>query len=79
MQKYLRYNALIAVPFAKGVGFCNIKKNTCAEKLKKVLDFEQLRKLEKTCDHIVKKNKKPNKELFDLKKNRKIPVTIYKA
>ena len=33
MQKYLRDNALIAVPFDKGVGFCVMKKSTYTEKL----------------------------------------------
>ena len=43
MQKYLRDNALIAVPF--DLGFCVMKKSTYAEKLEKV-DCKQFRKLE---------------------------------
>ena len=39
-QKYLRENALIAVPFDKGVGFCVMKKSTYAEKLEKLLVCE---------------------------------------
>ena len=58
LQKYLRDNALIAVPFDRGVEYCFMKKNTCAEKLEKILDCEQFRKLEKSCDNIVIKMKK---------------------
>ena len=80
VQKYLRDNALIAVPFDKGVEFSIMKKNTCAEKLEKVLDCEQFRKLEKSCDNIEMKNeKKLNKELLDMRKKGKIPVKIYEA
>ena len=61
MQKYLRGNALIAVPFHKGVGFCVMKKSTFSEKLEKVLDCEQFRKLEKSCDNIAMKNEKRTK------------------
>ena len=72
MQKYLRDNALIAVPFDKEVGFCVMKKSTYAEKLEEVLDCKQFRKLEKSCDNIVMKNEKElNKELFlDMRKKR---------
>ena len=38
MQKYLRDNALIAVPLEKGVGFFAMRKSTYAEKLENVLD-----------------------------------------
>ena len=38
VQKYLRDNSLIAVPFDKGVGFCVMKKSRYAEKL---LDCEK--------------------------------------
>ena len=38
VQKYLRDNALIVVPFDKGVGFFVMKKSTHAEKLEKILD-----------------------------------------
>ena len=62
VQKYLRDNALIAVPFDKGVGFCVMKKSTCGEKLEKVLDCEQFRKLEKSCENIVMKNEKKTKQ-----------------
>ena len=69
VQNYLRDNALIAVPFDKGVGFCVMKKSTYVEKLEKVLDCEQFRKLEKSCDNIVKRNEKElNKELLDMGK-----------
>ena len=72
MQKYLRDNDLIAVPFDKGVGSCVMKKSTYAEKLEKVL--------EKNCDNIVMKNEKElNKELLDMRKKGKIPVKIYEA
>ena len=64
MQKHLRDNALIAVPFDKGVGFCVMKKSTYAEQLEKVLDCEQLRKLEKSCDIIVMKNQKELSQEF---------------
>ena len=60
VQKYLRDNDLIAVPFDKGVRLCVIKKFTYAETLEKVLDCEQFRKLEKTCDNTVMKNGKKN-------------------
>ena len=43
-QNYLRDNALIAVPFVKGVRFCVMKKSTYAEKLEKV----RLRTVQKT-------------------------------
>ena len=80
MQKYLRDNALFAVPFDKGVGFCVMKKSTLAEKLKKVLGCDQFRKLEKGCDSIVMKNEKePNKHLLDMRKKGKIPVKVYEA
>ena len=58
VQKYLRDDALIAVPFDKGVGFCVMKESTYAEKLEKVIDCEQFRKLEKSCDIIVMENEK---------------------
>ena len=49
-----------------------MKKSTYAEKLEKVLDCEQLRKREKSCDNIVMKNEKElNKELLDMRKNGK--------
>ena len=73
VQKYLRDNALFAVPFDKGVGFCVMKKSTYAEKLEKVRDCEQFRKLEKSCDNIVMKNEKQlNKELLDMRKKREV-------
>ena len=62
VQKYLRYNALIAVPFDKGAGFSVMQKSTYAEKLEKVLDFEQFRNFEKRCDHIVMKDEKKTKQ-----------------
>ena len=69
VKKYLRDNALIAVPFDKGAGFCVMKKSTYAEKLEKVLDCEQFRKLEKSCDNIVMKNgKEINKKLLVMRK-----------
>ena len=69
MYKHLRDNALSAVPFDKGVGFCVMKKSTYAEQLEKVLDCEQFRKLEKSCDIIVMKNQKElNKKLLDMRK-----------
>ena len=69
MQIYLRDNALIAVPFDKGVGFCVMKESTYAETLEKVLDCEQLRQLEKSCDNILMKNENElNKELLDMRK-----------
>ena len=58
VQKFISDNALIVVPFDKGVGFCVMKKRAYAEKLEKILDCEQLRKLEKSCDNIVMKNEK---------------------
>ena len=62
-------NALIVVPFDMGIGFCVMKKSTYSEKLEKVLDCEQFRKLEKSCDNIVMKNEKElNKELLDMRK-----------
>ena len=80
VQKYLRYNALFAVPFDKGVGFCVMKKSTYAEKLEKVLDGEQFRKLEKSSDNIVMKNEKElNKKLLDPRKKGKIPVKVSEA
>ena len=79
VQKYLRDNALIAVTFDMGVGFCVMKKSTYSEKLEKSLDCEQFRKLEKSCDNIVLKiGKELNKELLDMRKKGKIPVKIYK-
>ena len=62
MQKDLRDNALIAVLFDKCVGFCVMKKSTYAEKQEKVLDCEQLRKLEKSCHKTVLKNEKGTKQ-----------------
>ena len=80
LQKYLRDNALIVVPFDKGVVFCVTKKSTYAEKLEKVSDCEQSRKLEKSCDNIVmKKEKELNKELLDMRKKGKIPVKVYES
>ena len=38
LQHNIKWFALIAVPFDKGVGFCVMKKSTYAEKLEKVLD-----------------------------------------
>ena len=65
VQKYLRDNALIAVPFDKGVGFCVMKKSTYAEKLEKVLDCEQFRKLEKNC--VMKNEKELNRKLLNVR------------
>ena len=70
VQKYLRDSALIAVPFDKGVGFYVMKKSTYAEKLEKVLDCEQFRKLEKSCDIVMKNEKELSKELLDMRKKR---------
>ena len=71
-QKYLRDNAVIAVPFDKGVRFCVMKKSTYAEKLEKLLESKQFRKLEKSCDIILMKNEKElNKEFLDMRLKRK--------
>ena len=57
-----------------------MKKSTYAEKMEKVLDCEQFRKLEKSCDNIVlKKEKDLNKELLDMRNKGKIPVKVYEA
>ena len=57
-----------------------MKESTYAEKLQKVLDCEQFRKLEKSCDNIVIKNEKEvNKELVDMGKKGKIPAEVYEA
>ena len=46
-----------------------MKKSTYAEKLEKVFDCEQFRKLQTSCDNIVMKNEKElNKELLDMRK-----------
>ena len=46
-----------------------MKKSTYTEKLEKVLDCEQFRKLEKSCDKIVMKiEKELNKKLLDMRK-----------
>ena len=79
MQKYLRDNALIAVPFDKGVGFCVMTKSTYAEKLEKVLDCKQFRKQDKSCDIVMKNEKQLNKELLDMRKKGKKPVKVYEA
>ena len=80
MQKNLRDNHLIALPFDKGEGFCVMKKSTDAKKLEKVLDCKQFRKLEKSCNNIVMKNEKElNKELLDMRKKGKIAVRVYEA
>ena len=78
VQKYLRYSALIAVSFDKGVRFCAMKKSTYAEKLEGVIDCKQFRKHKKSCDIIVKKDEKElNDELLDTMKKMKIPVKVY--
>ena len=65
VQKYLRDKGLISVPFDKDVGFCVMKKSTYAEKLERVLDCKQFRKLEKSCDNIImKKEKELNTEFW---------------
>ena len=80
IQKYLRDNALFAVPFDKGVGFCVMKKSTYGEKLEKLRDWEQFRKLEKSCDNIVMKDEKElNKELLDMRKKGKLSVKFSEA
>ena len=80
VQKYLRDNALIAVPFDKSVGFCVMKRCTYKEKLEKVLDCEQFRKLEKSFDNILMKNEKKTKQrTFGYEGKRKIPVKVYEA
>ena len=57
-----------------------MKKSTYAERLEKVLDCEQFKKLEKNRDNIGRKyEKKLNKEQLDMRKKRKIPVKIYEA
>ena len=57
-----------------------IEKITYAEKLEKLLDCKQFRKLAKSCDNIVMKNPKElSKELFDMMKKRKIPAKVYEA
>ena len=57
-----------------------MKKSMYAEKLEKVLDCEQFRKLEKSFDNIVMKNEKElNKEFLDMRKKGKIPVKVYEA
>ena len=53
-QKSLRDNALIAVPFDKGVGFCVTKK----EHVRRKVFCKQFRKLQKSCDNMVMKNEK---------------------
>ena len=57
-----------------------MKKSRYAEKLEKVLDCEQFRKLEKGCENIVMKNEKElNKELLDMSSKCKISVKVYEA
>ena len=68
VRKYLRDNALIYVPFDEVVGFYVVKKNMNAEKLQKVPDSKQIRKLEESCDNIVGKKEELNKELLDKRK-----------
>ena len=66
VQKYLCDNALIVDPFDKGVGVCVMERSTYAENLEKVLNWEQFRKLEQSCDNIVRKHEKDlNNELLD--------------
>ena len=70
----------MAVFFGNCVGLCVMKKSKYAEKLEKVLDCKQFRKLEKSCDNIIMKSEKGlNKKLLDMKNKRKIPVKVYKA
>ena len=55
-----------------------MEKSTYAEELEKVLDCEQFRKLEKSCNNIVTKNEKElNKELLVMRKKGKIPIKVY--
>ena len=79
VQKYIQDNALIAVPFDRDLGFWVMKKSLYAEKLEKVLDCKQFRKLDRSCDGIVMKNEKGlNEDLLDMRK-KKIPVNDYEA
>ena len=57
-----------------------MKKSTYAEQLEKVLDWEQFRNIEKSCDNIVMKNEKEqNRDLLDIRRKWKIPVKVYEA
>ena len=52
-------------------------KSAYAVKLEKVLDCEQFRKLEKSCDNIVmKKEKELNQEFLVMRRKVKIPKKV---
>ena len=68
VHENLRDNALIAVPFDKGVSFCVMKKSTYAEKLERALECEQFKKLDKSCNNIVMKNDRELNKLLDMRK-----------
>ena len=54
-SKYLKNNALLAVPFDKGVGFCVRKKNIYEGKLTQLLEAEQFERHDKMNHSVVQK------------------------
>ena len=57
-RKYLKNNELVAVPFNKGIGFCDMNKPTFEEKLTQLLKSEQFERHDKICDSVVPKIEK---------------------
>ena len=77
VHDYLKANALLAVPFDQGCGFC-VMKSTYREKLDEVLISDQFQKINGAKDEIVIKNeKKIHNSLQQLMKQEKISDKIY--
>ena len=71
-RKYLKSNALVAVPYDKGVGFCVMRKDTFESKLFDTLDSKQFSESNGTSDAIILKIERNIKnELFAMRKKTK--------
>ena len=69
VNKYLKENKLLAVPFDKGNGFCVMKKESYDKKLLDVLNCPQFKELEDVNDSIVMKvEKEVIRTLLEIKK-----------
>eukprot|EP00111_Clytia_hemisphaerica_P023398 TCONS_00068918-protein len=75
-NRFLKENALLAVPFDKGTGICVMKENTYQEKMNDILNLSQFVKETPTRKNarevVLKEEERINSELITLNKNSKI-------
>ena len=77
--KRLKTKGVLAVPYDKGTGFCLMKSESYHQKLDKILDGPQFKKIEANADFIIKEETKFCRRLLDLKKGGFISKEFYET